>query len=170
MGGCGSVFLLFILNSCQIRMSFDEQEFFSYTDCNFSHSVNAIVPLSILKQTFSGRCIRMVELAISSIDLHSSAVIEAGFSRCQMALTYLHMISTSCTISFHRAKFLSSNFPISQLGSNVEALVLMEFLVSMVLSFKDFSSFCIDVAQFQYCSDTSWKQYVWCLGQLMQQY
>ena len=60
--------------------------------------------------TFSTGCIQMVERAISSSDLHSSADIEAGFLLYRMASTYLRIISTSCIISFHRAKFLPSNF------------------------------------------------------------
>ena len=59
---------------------------------------------------FSSRCIRMVNLVISSSEHHSPYVIKAGFSLSWMASTCLRMINTSCSISFHREKFFPSNF------------------------------------------------------------
>ena len=79
----------------------------------------------ILHQTFSARCIRMVEHAILSMDLHSSVVIEVGFLFCRTASTCLLMIHTSCIISFHKLKFLPSNVWISTLVPNVEAIFVM---------------------------------------------
>ena len=46
----------------------------------------------------------MVDLAISSSDRHSSVVIVVGLLLCLISLIWHLMISTSCVISFHRAK------------------------------------------------------------------
>ena len=44
-----SASLIFMLNNCQIKMSFDELNFFLYIDCNFSHRANVVVSLAMLK-------------------------------------------------------------------------------------------------------------------------
>ena len=45
----GSDSFIFILNSYQISMSFDKEDFFSYTACNFSHNEKVFVSLAMLK-------------------------------------------------------------------------------------------------------------------------
>ena len=106
----GSVSLTFMLNTCQININFRERDFFSYTAYNFSHNQNVAISLVMMEQMFSSRCIRMVNLVISSSEHHSPYVIKAGFSLSWMASTCLRMINTSCSISFHREKFFPSNF------------------------------------------------------------
>ena len=51
-----------------------------------------------------------------------SIAIEVDLVVCRIASIWSQMMSTSCIISFHKAKFLSSNFGISTLVSYVEAI------------------------------------------------
>ena len=64
----------------------------------------------------------MLDLDISSSDRHSSVVIIDGLLLCQMASIWRLMIKTSCIISFHKAKILSSNFRISIPVPDVKAM------------------------------------------------
>ena len=74
--------------------------------------------------TFSAKWIRMVDRVISSMDFHSSIVIKVGFLLWRITSTCLLIINTSCIISFHRAKFLPSNFLILIPVSDVEAMFI----------------------------------------------
>ena len=90
----------------------------------------------MLKYTFSAKCIQMVDLAISLSDHHSSIVIDSGLLLCPIASIWHLMINTSYIISFQRAKILPLNFLISQHVFDVEAIVLLEVFVVLVISFK----------------------------------
>ena len=92
---------------------------------------------------------------------HSSIVIETAFLLWRIASTCLLMINTSCIISFHKAKFLPSNFRISTLVPDVEAMFVWgEILVDLVFFFQ-LSLLILDFSVFR-CrwtasrSDTTW--------------
>ena len=85
----------------------------------------------------------MVDLAISSIDRHSSIDNDAGLVLCRMASIYHRMMRTSCIISFQRAKFFLSNFWILTLVSDCVTIHSLEVdVVDIVFSshLDDFSS------------------------------
>ena len=95
----------------------------------------------MMKLTFSVRCIQVFNLAISSSECHSSCAIGTGVLLCHIASIWCRMINTSCIISFHRTKFLSSNFRISTLVSDAEAMFYRKWDFSdLVLSFSWFFS------------------------------
>ena len=85
---------------------------------------------------FSARCILMVDLTISLSNRYSSAAIVVSLLLWRIASIWRLMINNSCVISLHKAKFLSSNFLISQAVPDVEAIILIEVLILLVLSFR----------------------------------
>ena len=76
-------------------------------------------------------------------------------------------------ISFHREKFLPSNFLISQLVSDNKAIVLLEVFVGLVFSFSLFPLFILTLCGFQFiliplvdtggaCSTTMCSHLIYC--------
>ena len=120
----------------------------------------------ILEYMFSARRIRIVDRAISSMDFPFSIVIDAGFSLWPIASTYLLMISMSCIISFHKAKFLSSNFLILIPVLNVEAIFVSGWgwpglLLSLVrVLLLSFIFFCFSSPLCNIHSNTTWRRVV----------
>ena len=68
----------------------------------------------------------MVNLVVSSSELHSSTDIEVGLVVCRIAPTYRQLMSTLGIISFQRVKFFPSNFRVSIFVSDCVAILLLE--------------------------------------------
>ena len=82
---------------------------------------------------FSVKCIQIVDLTFSSSDRHSSVGTDVGLLLYRTVSIWRFIMSITYNISFQRAKFLLSNFLISQPVLDVEGIVLVKVFVGLVL-------------------------------------
>ena len=133
----GSDSFIFILNNCRMNMSLDEDNFFSDTACNFSHKecqrLFGHVEVDVLSQMHSD--------SRPGYLVHGTSfftVIEVGLVLCLIASTCRRMMTTSCIISFHKAKLLPSNFRISTFVPDFDAIFVGSEICWPCLFFSQF--------------------------------